>query len=273
MMNKTPFLYKIGRSILGPIFKFYYHPKIKGKENLNIPGNKIIASNHIHLYDQCHSIISTKEFITFMAKKEYFDSKKTRWFFSSVGCIPVDRSKKDDDAVKWALKTLNEGGNVGLFPEGTRNGYKKEKILELYQQFAKNFSLAEFSKKIALEKPSQINYLINLYHDQKITESQMLEHLGCADAYLKELVDQNIISTDDYFDALLLDFKFGAVSMSKKTDSYIIPVAITGEYRFRSKNLTINYGKPFKVTNMELTRANKLLRDNIINLMKDNMKG
>ena len=58
----------------------------------------------------------------------------------------------------------------------------------------------------------------------------------------------------------LLPFKFGAVSMAQKTDSYIVPFGITGDYKFRSKNLTIQYGKPFKVSNMTLEEANLLLK-------------
>ena len=46
----------------------------------------------------------------------------------------------------------------------------------------------------------------------------------------------------------LLPFKFGSVSMAKKTDAYLVPFGITGDYTFRSKNLVIRYGKPFKVT-------------------------
>lgn len=273
MMNKSPFIYRIGRTILGPIFKFYYHPVIKGKENLQISGSKIITSNHIHLYDQCHSIISTKEFITFMAKKEYFDSKKTRWFFSSVGCIPVDRTKKDDEAVKSALDVLNNGGNVGIFPEGTRNGFKEEKIKELYEYFQNDIEYPVFVSKIVKNKPSEINYLIKLIEDEKIDKQELLDNLDNSNKYLQGLLKKKVITEEEYFDSLLLEFKFGAVSMAQKTDSYIVPVAITGEYKFRSKNLVVIFGKPFKVTNMELIDANKLLRESVIELMKENLKG
>ena len=34
MMTKMPFLYRTGRLILGPIFKWYYKPTIIGKENI-----------------------------------------------------------------------------------------------------------------------------------------------------------------------------------------------------------------------------------------------
>ena len=70
----------------------------------------------------------------------------------------------------------------------------------------------------------------------------------------------------------LLPFKYGTVSMAKKTDSYIVPFGITGDYVFRSKNLTIRYGKPFKVTNMDLESANELLYKTVENLMKANLK-
>jgi 1-acyl-sn-glycerol-3-phosphate acyltransferase len=195
-MNKNvSLLYKIGRTILGPIFKFYYNPTIIDKENIPKFGPIIIAGNHKHLYDQCLTIIATKRGIHYMAKKEYFDNKKVSWFFKGVGCISVDRSKKDYEAVKSALSVLNDKGAIGIFPEGTRN------------------------------------------------------------------------RTKDF----LLPFKFGAVSMAQKTDAYIVPFGITGDYTFRSKNLTIRYGKPFKVTNLDLEEANDRLYKEVESLMKKNI--
>lgn len=181
--KKVPFLYKFGRFILGPIFKFYYNPTIIGKENIPKKGSIVIAGNHKHLYDQCLTIIATKRGIHYMAKKEYFDDKKVAWFFKCTGCISVDRQNKDEKAKELALEVLKDEGAIGIFPEGTRNKTKE----------------------------------------------------------------------------LLLPFKFGAVSMASKTNSYIVPFGITGDYKFRSKNLTIRYGKPFKVGKMSLEEANNKL--------------
>ena len=196
-MNKeVPFLYKLGRVLLKPIFKFYYNPKIVGKEIIPFDAPIIIVGNHKHVYDQFPVIISTKRGIHYMAKKEYFDNKFSKWIFEHVGCIPVNRDIRDKDAVDAALSVLKDGGAIGLFPEGTRN------------------------------------------------------------------------KTDKF----LLPFKFGAVSMAKKTDAYIVPFGLTGDYRFRSKNLVVRFGKPFKVGNMTLDEANNKLYKEVESLMKENLK-
>lgn len=195
MKNKDKmYFYRFLKPILAPIFKWYYHPTIIGKENIPKDGPIIIVANHKHLYDQCLAIISTKRPIHYMAKKEYFDGKMA-WFFKLAGCISVDRSKKDEHATEQALEVLKQGLALGLFPEGTRNKTKE----------------------------------------------------------------------------LLLPFKYGAVSMAEKTNALIVPFAITGDYKFRSKNLTARFGKPFKVEG-NLEQANKKLEATIKELMLESLK-
>lgn len=200
-MGKKRFKGEIGYSLLTPImrvlFRFYYNPKIINKEVIPKEGPILIVGNHKHIYDQCLTIMATKRVIHYMAKKEYFDGKMA-WFFKLVGCIPVDRSIKDHNATDKALKVLNSGGAIGLFPEGTRNKTK---------------------------------------------------------------------------DVFLLPFKFGTVSMAKKTNATIIPFGLTGDYKFRSKNLTIRYGTPFKVGEMDLEDANKKLYEEVERLMRENLEG
>lgn len=74
-------------------------------------------------------------------------------------------------------------------------------------------------------------------------------------------------------DKFLLDFKFGTVSMAQKTGATIIPCALTGDYKFRSKNLMVRFGQPLKISkNMDLAQANEKLYDEIEKLMKQNLK-
>lgn len=272
MTNNMPKLYKVGKAILGPIYKRYYRPTIIGIENIPNEGNAIIAGNHIHLYDQCNVIISTKRPIFYMAKKEYFDDSKTRLFFKGVGCIPVDRSKKDTDAVESAINVLKNKDLLGIFPEGTRNHPKDEKIKEIYDKFFFNlrydYVLETLREKNV--KLSQLNLLIKLYQDKKINREELDKALPYIDAKLKIYVDKGLITEDEYFDSLLLDFKFGAVSLAKKTNSPIIPMVATGDYKRKSKNLIVQFGKPFLVGDMSLEDANKELRRIFIKLLKSN---
>lgn len=275
MMSKKPLLYRVGRFILGPIYRFYYNPKIEGLENLKVDGSAIIASNHIHLYDQCNIIISTKDIITYMAKKEYFDSNKTRWFFKSVGCIPVDRSKKDSNATESALKVLNDNNSIGIFPEGTRNALKEERVKDLYNKYFNDLDYRTFNKKLIDSKPlvSQINLLEKLIEDKRLTEEDFKDNIYNVSSLTKKLYEEKIITEEEYYNSYLLDFKFGAVSMASKTNSYLIPVGVTGDYKFRSKNLKIKIGKPFKINDLELSKANELLYNSIRNIIKKNLKG
>ena len=211
LKEKAP-LYKVLKPIMSAFYKLYTHPKIIGKELIPKDGPIIVVGNHQHTFDQFAPMSSTKRVIHYMAKKEYFDGKHslfsagynptwfgrkfTKWLVRGAGCISVDRSKKDADAMEHAIEVLNNGWALGLFPEGTRNKT----------------------------------------------------------------------------DALLLPFKFGAVSLASKTNALIVPFGITGDYKFRSKNLTVRFGEPFRVGDMPLAEANEKLYKTVEGLMLKNME-
>jgi len=270
-MNDKMTIYRMLRPILGFIYKLWYNPKVIGKENIKDKGPILVVGNHIHIMDQCNIIISTKRPIHYMAKKEYFDGKFA-WFFKAVGCIPVDRSKKDAEATSSALEVLNRNEALGLFPEGTRNGLKDERIEELYKKYLEDsLDYQLFYKKIKRTKTSQINYLEELLNKKIITKIEFLDNIFKADKFLNELVNTKRITKEDYYENILLPFKFGAVSMAKKTNGYLVPYAITGDYKFRSKNLIIRIGKPFKAKE-DLEKTNERLKKEIKELIKKNLE-
>ena len=266
-------VYKIFRAILGPIYKFWYRPTVIGAENIPEEGPVVIVGNHIHIMDQCNVIIATKRTIRYMAKKEYFDPQYNEghhaWFFRSAGCIPVDRKIHDDSAKEAALEVLRDKGILGLFPEGTRNGLKEERAKEIYDaHIDEKEDFDNFYKRVKKCKTSQINYLEELYNDKKIEREDFLKNIDRVDDYLKELVKKKVIKEADYYDHIYLPFKFGAVSMANKTDAKIVPFVITGDYKFRSKNLKVTIGKPMSVSD-DLEKENKKLRDTMIKMYKD----
>lgn len=73
-------------------------------------------------------------------------------------------------------------------------------------------------------------------------------------------------------DAFLLEFKPGAASLAKKTGAYIVPCGLTGEYKFRSKTLSVRYGEPFKADDMTAEEANAKLYSEVERLMREGLE-
>lgn len=72
-------------------------------------------------------------------------------------------------------------------------------------------------------------------------------------------------------DKFLLPFKKGTVSMAQRSGAYIVPFGLTGDYKFRSKNLTVRYGEPFKTDGMTAEEANAKLYAEVERLMLENL--
>jgi 1-acyl-sn-glycerol-3-phosphate acyltransferase len=56
--------------------------------------------------------------IRWMMAKEYFEIKAIRWVFAAVGVILVDRAGRDMAATRAAMRALEDGYILGVFPEG-----------------------------------------------------------------------------------------------------------------------------------------------------------
>ena len=114
-------VYKIVKFIGKPLFCLICKPTFKGLENIPQNGSAILAGNHTHILDAAIVVSSLKREIHMMAKQELFNSRLSRWFFRSMGCISVNRSIHDKKAKYSAIDVLNNGGLIGIFPEGTVN--------------------------------------------------------------------------------------------------------------------------------------------------------
>ena len=94
----------------------------------NIPKNEavILAGNHTSKLDPLLLMSSTDRCIHFLAKIELFKGFK-KCFFNGLGMIPVDRKRKNPEAIDMANKYLLNDKLIGIFPEGTIN--KTEDII------------------------------------------------------------------------------------------------------------------------------------------------
>lgn len=126
MQNRTYWWLK--NVFIGPFLRVYNRPFTRGLEKIPEEGAVILASNHLAVMDSFYLPLVAKRQLTFLAKKEYFTTPGLvggiqKWFFSSVGQVPIDRADKSsqDAAMQTALRVLEKGDPLGMYPEGTRS--------------------------------------------------------------------------------------------------------------------------------------------------------
>ena len=114
--------------LLGPLLAILGRPKVEGLEYVPQSGPVILASNHLAVMDSFYLPLVVRRRITFLAKSEYFTGTGlkgwlSRWFFTAVGQVPIDRSNADtaQAALDTAERVLREGKLLGMYPEGTRS--------------------------------------------------------------------------------------------------------------------------------------------------------
>ena len=115
--------YRVVKTALGTAMKRAYKIRVEGLHNLPFRGPGIVAANHISFLDSLFIPLVIPRRVTYLAKAEYWDSWKTRWFFDLVGQIPVrrDDSAKAHAALEAGMRVLERGGLLGIYPEGTRS--------------------------------------------------------------------------------------------------------------------------------------------------------
>jgi 1-acyl-sn-glycerol-3-phosphate acyltransferase len=111
------------KAVLTPILRFFYRVRVEGLEHVPAEGPVILASNHVSFCDSIFLPMVLKRRVTFVAKAEYFEKKKTAWFFSAMGQIPIRREggSASEGALAAARGVLESGGVFGIYPEGTRS--------------------------------------------------------------------------------------------------------------------------------------------------------
>jgi len=115
--------YWVLKIILTPVLHVFYRVRVEGREHIPGEGPVVIACNHVSFCDSVFLPLVLRRRITFVAKAEYFEDRRTAWFFRAVGQIPIVRGGGSDSerALVSARAVLDGGGVFGIYPEGTRS--------------------------------------------------------------------------------------------------------------------------------------------------------
>lgn len=96
---------------------------LEGFDQIPKNGPAILCANHISFLDSVFMLTYSPRNMSVVGKSEYMDSFKTRWLFTKIGMIPLDRSGGENatSAMLVVENVLARGELFGIFPEGTRS--------------------------------------------------------------------------------------------------------------------------------------------------------
>lgn len=119
---KDQLFYTITKPLLIFLIYVLFHPTVVGRENIPKKGPVVFAGNHTKWIDpEMICAVIRKRQVHFLAKIELYKNIFTKIICLGMGAIPVDRKAHDGNALKYAIRALNDGLSIGIFPEGTIN--------------------------------------------------------------------------------------------------------------------------------------------------------
>lgn len=114
-------MYRFICALIGVFMRLLFRIEVNGTENIPKDGGVIMCANHLSNWDPVLlQTVAIKRHIYFMAKDELFHVFLLSNILKAIGAIPVKRASVDISPIKHALRTIKQGGMLGIFPTGQR---------------------------------------------------------------------------------------------------------------------------------------------------------
>ncbi|NQY25738.1 MAG: 1-acyl-sn-glycerol-3-phosphate acyltransferase [Piscirickettsiaceae bacterium] len=104
---------------LGRLLVKYLHRLPDTDIKLPETGAAIVVANHVSGLDPFILISACRRPLRFLVAREQYERPILRWLFKASGCIPVDRFGKPELALRQALRALEKGEVLAIFPHGS----------------------------------------------------------------------------------------------------------------------------------------------------------
>ena len=115
----VPFLYRALRAPLRLALSRWFDLRVDGLEHLPPSGPYLIAANHHNYLDGIVLGVTVPEPISFLVMPRVWRATPLHpMFHRNIRSIPIDLERADVGALRRALRSLQEGRVVGIFPEG-----------------------------------------------------------------------------------------------------------------------------------------------------------
>src|SRR5262249_19835275 len=109
------------------IAKLLWDTRVEGE--LPRHGGAIIVANHRSSVDPSFIQIAIRRVVYWMVAREYCEAPGLGLLLRTFQVIPVGRGGVDTAATKLAIRLAQEGGLIGMFPEGRINDTKDQLLL------------------------------------------------------------------------------------------------------------------------------------------------
>ncbi len=114
-----PPLYAGLRRIVRPLLRRFFDFQVSGLEHVPASGSFIVAANHANYLDGVVLGAALPRQIVFLVMPRVYRATPLHpYFHRHVGSIPIELARPDPGAIRRALRVLDDGGVVGIFPEG-----------------------------------------------------------------------------------------------------------------------------------------------------------
>ncbi|HSF06025.1 MAG TPA: lysophospholipid acyltransferase family protein [Methylomirabilota bacterium] len=113
-------LYAILKPCVVALMRLYWRIQGRGREHVPRSGPVLLVANHSSVIDPPLIGGMTPRPVSFLAKAELFEIPLLGGLIRQLNAHPVRREGADPAAMRTALRVLENGGTLLVFPEGTR---------------------------------------------------------------------------------------------------------------------------------------------------------
>jgi 1-acyl-sn-glycerol-3-phosphate acyltransferase len=116
-----PFVYRVVMAISLPFLRWWGRLTVTGLETIPSGGAVVLIANHDSAWDPLAIGLAAlpRRQVRALAKASLWKLRPVAKVLDGMGQVPIERGRGDASALRRAIEVLEEGGCIGVFPEGT----------------------------------------------------------------------------------------------------------------------------------------------------------
>ncbi len=114
-------VYRLCHSLTKNLARTALNFRVINPERLIEDGPALICSNHVSFFDPPLISICFQKEIHFLARHTLYSNPAARWIFPRLNVTPIDQDRASMAGLKTAIRILQKGHRLLIFPEGSRS--------------------------------------------------------------------------------------------------------------------------------------------------------